>query len=312
MNEPSERFAPAIVSIPRAPLPDWPQGWYVVARSGELKPGALRSVSLAGRDIVVFRTQSGALGGVDAYCPHMGAHLGHGRVRGEHLVCPLHGRQIGCDGTITESSERSRAWTLRERFGLIMLELGSARALPEASADDFDWTNVAPLEIAAGWHSLVANAFDMPHLCTVHFRELVAPTEVSCDAGRRFALHYISCVRGRGLSDRVMKWLSGDRIDVRVECYGTVTMVETDLGFTRTAVCIGMTPTEQGTRLHVAFGVRHGSLQTLRLALTRWLFTAFLRRDIGVVEGMRLKTQVDDPVLERLFDFLRTLRPMPG
>lgn len=312
MNETSGRVAPAIASIPRAPLPDWPQGWYVVARSCELKPGKLRSVSLAGRQIVVYRTESGALGAIDAYCPHMGAHLEHGSVRGEHLVCPLHGWRIACNGSIADQSVRTQAWTLRERFGLIMVELGSARALPETSGENFDWTHVAPLDIAASWHALVANAFDMPHLRTVHLRELLATPEVHSEAGRKFALRYVSRVRGGDLSDRVMQWLSGDRIDVRVTCYGTVTMVETDLGFTRTAACIGMTPTAQGTRVYAAFGVRHGRFRSLRLALTRWLFAAFLRRDIGVVEGMRLKVQVDDPVLERLFDYLRTLRPMPG
>ena len=40
------------------------------------------------------------------------------------------------------------------------------------------------------------------------------------------------------------------------------------------------------------------------------LFTAFLKRDLGVVEGMKLRTDVDDPILQALFDFLRTLRPV--
>jgi len=311
MNDSLGRVAPSIIAIPPAPLPDWPQGWYVVGRSCEFKPGTVRNVTLADRDIVVFRTQSGVLGAVDAHCPHMGAHLVHGRVQGERLVCSLHCWRIACDGTIDEQSQRARGWTLRERFGLVMLELGNDRALPEAGTGDFDWTQVAPLDIGAGWHSLVANAFDMPHLRTVHLRELVVAPEVSFEPGRIFSLHYVSCVRGRGLSDRVMQWLSGDRIDVRVHCYGAITVVETDLGFTRTAACIGMTPTRNGTRLYAAFGVRRGRLRPLRLALTRWLFASFLRRDLGVVEGMRLKLP-DDPILQRLFDFLRTLRPMPS
>jgi len=128
------------------------------------------------------------------------------------------------------------------------------------------------------------------------------------DAGRAFSLRYVSRVTGTGLSDRIMKALSGDRIDVRLTCHGSVLVVETDLGFTRTAAVVGMVPTEQGTRLNAAFGVRRGALLGLRLALTRWLFGAFLRRDLGIVEGMRLRADVDDATLQGLFDFLRSRR----
>ena len=45
-----------------------------------------------GREIVYFRTESGSVAALDAYCAHMGAHLGHGgRVSGETVVCPFHG-----------------------------------------------------------------------------------------------------------------------------------------------------------------------------------------------------------------------------
>ncbi len=84
--------------------------------------------------------------------------------------------------------------------------------------------------------------------------------------------------------------------------------VETDLGFTRTAAMIGMLPTEQGTRLFGAFGIRPGPFGALRLWLTRWLFAAFLKRDLGFVEGMHLRTDVDDAILQKFFTYLRTLR----
>jgi hypothetical protein len=105
-----------------------------------------------------------------------------------------------------------------------------------------------------------------------------------------------------------MKWLSGNRVQARLQCHGPLVTVDTDLGFTRTAALIGMLPTEQGTRLFCAFGIRRGPLGALRLALTRWLFTAFLRRDLHLVAGMRLRTDVDDAILQQFFDYLRTLQ----
>jgi nitrite reductase/ring-hydroxylating ferredoxin subunit len=310
MSEATDRLpAQAVAAIPKAPLPEWPQGWYAIARSRALKPGQLRSVTLAGQEIVVFRTVSGALGALDAHCPHIGAHLAHGRVRGEHLECALHCWRIAIDGTIAQRAPRARVWPVREQAGLILIEHGTGRPVPGARDAQFVWTAAAPLDLAVQWHGVMANAFDMPHLCNVHGRELVAPPQVSMEAGRQFSLQYVSRVRGRAVSDRIMKWISGDRIHVRLVCHGTLLVIETDLGSTRTAACVGMWPTPQGTRLFPAFGVRRGRLQALRLMLTRALFTAFLRRDLGVIEGMRLRTDVDDPTLQMLFDFLRTLRP---
>ena len=38
-----------------------------------------------------FRTEAGEVAVLDAFCPHMGAHLGHGgKVEGGGLVCPFH------------------------------------------------------------------------------------------------------------------------------------------------------------------------------------------------------------------------------
>lgn len=306
MSEAPERLGTFAAAKLNAALPEWPPGWYAVARARDLRPGMVRGVRLGDSEVVVFRTAAGALGAVDAHCPHMGAHLAHGRVAGEHLQCALHCWRIGVDGKIAGHEERARTWPVRETSGLVLVGFGSDALPPVAGDAQFAWTDLAPLDIAVSWHALMANAFDMQHLCTVHHRELTAAPEIT--TGRSFSLHYVSRVRGTALSDRLMQWLSGDRIDVRLTCHGTILVVETDLGFTRTAAFVGMVPTEQGTRLNAAFGVRRGPLLGARLALTRWLFAAFLRRDLGIIEGMRLRTDVDDPALQALFDFLRKLR----
>jgi phenylpropionate dioxygenase-like ring-hydroxylating dioxygenase large terminal subunit len=314
MSEPRERLVSAVADHPlaRQPLPDWPQGWYTVARSCDLRPGGLRRITLAQQEIVVFRTASGLLGALDAHCPHMGAHLGLGKVRGEHLECRLHCWRIGADGHVPAQTRRARAWRITERAGLVMLEFGGDRALPTAGGADFIWTHTRPIDVAAHWHALTTNAFDMPHLTTVHQRELAEPPAVSFETGRHFEMSYVTRVRGCGASDRLMKWLSGNRIQARMQCHGPMVVVDTDLGFTRTAAMIGMLPTEHGTRLFGAFGIRPGPLAPLRLWLTKWLFAAFLKRDLGFVEGMRLRTDVDDAILQTFFDYLRTLRPAKG
>jgi 3-ketosteroid 9alpha-monooxygenase subunit A len=69
----------------------FPDGWFPVALSRELKPGTVLRRRLAGEDVVVYRTRAGLLRVVRPYCPHLGAHLGvGGTVEDENLVCPFH------------------------------------------------------------------------------------------------------------------------------------------------------------------------------------------------------------------------------
>jgi Rieske 2Fe-2S protein len=76
---------------PRRRLDPFPTGWYALF-SSELAAGALLHGRYFGEELVVFRTEAGRAVAMDAYCPHMGAHLGHGgEVRGETLRCPFHG-----------------------------------------------------------------------------------------------------------------------------------------------------------------------------------------------------------------------------
>ena len=82
----------------RAPFPV-PTGWYFVDFSENLQPGELRNIQQFGQEWVFFRTESGKPAVSDPYCPHLGAHLGHGgKVCGEHLRCPFHHWEYDADG----------------------------------------------------------------------------------------------------------------------------------------------------------------------------------------------------------------------
>ena len=74
----------------RVPLP-LPLGWYCVADEAELAAGELRRVRYFGQELVLWRGEDGEPHLFDAYCPHLGAHLGvGGKVEGSALRCPFH------------------------------------------------------------------------------------------------------------------------------------------------------------------------------------------------------------------------------
>ena len=62
---------------PRFPFSSFPSGWFRVASSNQLAPGDVVPLHYFGRDLVLFRSQSGRLHLLDALCPHLGAHLAY-------------------------------------------------------------------------------------------------------------------------------------------------------------------------------------------------------------------------------------------
>ena len=83
----------------KPPLSMTPTGWFQVAWSDEIKVGDVHRMKYFGRELVAWRAQSGQLTVMDAYCEHLGAHLGYGgHVEGEVLQCPFHGWQWNQDG----------------------------------------------------------------------------------------------------------------------------------------------------------------------------------------------------------------------
>jgi len=76
-----------------------PTGWFMVGWSAEIPVGGVKPLQYFGGHQVAYRTDDGELHVLDAHCPHLGAHLGHGgKVKGDCITCPYHGWGYGPDG----------------------------------------------------------------------------------------------------------------------------------------------------------------------------------------------------------------------
>jgi len=184
----------------RFPFPI-PNGWFIVALSGDVDPGQVRSLHYFGRDIVVFRTEAGQPRVVDAYCPHLGAHLGvGGAVEGSCLRCPFHGWAFDGDtGACTEipysqseripAKARVRPYPTIERGGAIWawhhLDEGEPffelPTVPEM--DDAAWTRPLLREfwISTSCQEMAENNHDFAHFLYVHGTETIPEGEEVID-----------------------------------------------------------------------------------------------------------------------------------
>ncbi|MEZ5570454.1 MAG: Rieske 2Fe-2S domain-containing protein [Halioglobus sp.] len=188
--------------------PEFPMGWYSVARSHELHVGEVKPVQAFDRELVLYRTRSGQVALQDAFCPHLGAHLGYkGRVVGESVRCPFHGWQFGAeDGKCVkipyceEIPERARlrTWQTEEKNGEVYVwfhpENTEAKwALPDLpELGDPNWTAPRYTEhlVPAHVQDICENSCDPVHFQFVHGQMAVPDSSVSIDAdGRTMHLH---------------------------------------------------------------------------------------------------------------------------
>jgi 3-ketosteroid 9alpha-monooxygenase subunit A len=77
--------------MPGFPHDGFPEGWFGIGWSSDFEVGKPAFIRYFGRDMVIYRGESGRLVVTHAYCPHMGARLDvGGKVDGDCLICPFH------------------------------------------------------------------------------------------------------------------------------------------------------------------------------------------------------------------------------
>jgi nitrite reductase/ring-hydroxylating ferredoxin subunit len=138
-----------------------------------------------GRDWVLFRAESGQAHVLDAFCPHLGAHLAHGGVvAGESIRCPFHGWCFDGKGTCTDVplATRRRATPtiasipVRERNGMILVYFHPAAEaptwevpeLPECASAEWTPFDVRRWKIRTHVQEMAENGYDMTHFRFLH------------------------------------------------------------------------------------------------------------------------------------------------
>ncbi len=157
-----------------------PNGWFSVATTKELKAGRVLEKRYFGREWVLWRAGSGVPVMQDAYCPHLGAHLGAGTVAGDRLRCPFHGFEYARDGACAATPDgrtpprvRLRTLPLLERSGLLLAYWhaeGEAPHWEPPALDQPGFTSYKFLRQAFRGHpqEICENSSDLVHFGPTH------------------------------------------------------------------------------------------------------------------------------------------------
>lgn len=117
----------------------YPNGWFTLCASSELKKGQVKSIAAFGQELAVFRGEDGKVGVLDIYCPHLSANLADGKVVGNNLVCPFHAWEFNATGKCQHipysenvpKHAKTKAWKVQECWGLVLVWFHHEQAEPD-------------------------------------------------------------------------------------------------------------------------------------------------------------------------------------
>jgi 3-ketosteroid 9alpha-monooxygenase subunit A len=103
------------------------QTWVFINYADRIRFETTQPVRMMDRDLVLWKSRSGHISLQDAYCPHLGAHLGYGKVRGENLECLFHKRQFNHAGVCLGMGKNLRNYTLTVSNNMIFAWFGETQ-----------------------------------------------------------------------------------------------------------------------------------------------------------------------------------------
>jgi len=172
----------------RYPFSPFPAGWFAVGPAADIKAGEIKTLRYFGRELIAFRDNDNKVCVLDAYCPHMGAHLGvGGTLQDGCITCPFHSWQFNSHGECIRipysdhipDRGHLHAYPVLEWANLVIVYFSMNNSRPNWTPDlpVFDptlWTIYNNKRWAVRVHiqEIGENGLDMPHFKTVHSAEI--------------------------------------------------------------------------------------------------------------------------------------------
>uniref|UniRef100_A0AC35U5L9 Cholesterol 7-desaturase n=1 Tax=Rhabditophanes sp. KR3021 TaxID=114890 RepID=A0AC35U5L9_9BILA len=168
--------------------PVFPNGWFCIADSRDLKKGTIQPITFNGEQLSLVRSHSGEAFLIDSYCPHLGANFNiGGKVINDNCVqCPFHGWVFNAetgkcvnipydDGSIPEKAKVT-TWVIAEKNTSIFVWYHADGYAPtweipdilEVQEGDWVFQGRTEHEILCHPQEIPENGADIAHLNYLH------------------------------------------------------------------------------------------------------------------------------------------------
>ncbi len=166
-----------------------PFGWYAIERAEFVAVGEAKPIRYFSKDLALWRGEDGRVRVMDAYCKHLGAHMGHGgKVHGNLLECPFHAwRYDGEEGVVKDipyakaippqvKRKCTTTWAVTEANGWIWVwyhpkgEAPMWEVVHHPEASNPDWTAYEMHEwvVYGSIQNMAENGVDVAHFKYIH------------------------------------------------------------------------------------------------------------------------------------------------
>ena len=162
--------------------------WYVGAKTDEVQDKPLGR-RICGEALAFYRSADGGVHALEDFCPHRGAPLSLGFVKGDRLVCGYHGLEMGCAGkTVSMPGQRVggfpaiRRFPVVEQHGFIWVWPGDPEVAERTPLPTFEWMGNPAFayggglyHIQCGYQLMIDNLMDLTHETYVHSTSIGQP-----------------------------------------------------------------------------------------------------------------------------------------
>ena len=243
-------------------LTGFPRGWFAACWSSDLPDDAPRALNYFGKHMALWRDAQGAPVCIDAYCPHLGAHLAIGGTVVEgRIQCPFHAWEFSGDGRCQHipyvrnkmpKVPPNRSWPVVERNGVIFIWHDRDGGSPDweiplmDNHGSSDWTPWYENQITVKTHprEIVENVADSAHFPVVH--------RTNVDV---FENHYEAHMATQHTVGTATPPQGGvDNFDIRATYYGPAFQYSDMQGYLHSRLFLAHTPVSEN-ELHLRFAV---------------------------------------------------------
>ena len=159
--------------------------WYCAGFASDVPADTLKSITILGQPVVLYRKEDGSAVALTDRCPHRFAPLSLGKVCAGEVQCKYHGLRFGADGRCTHNphgdgsipkAAQVRAYPVREQYAALWVWMGDPALAEATPLPDFSpieeregWSRVQGyVHVRAHYQLMIDNLLDLSHVPFLH------------------------------------------------------------------------------------------------------------------------------------------------